>query len=355
MEVQDRKRKAVAAWLLVGVFMIIGQILLGGITRLTGSGLSITDWAPIMGALPPTSDAAWQEAWQKYQQIPQYRFQNAHFTIEDFKSIYFWEWFHRLWARLLGVVFLIGFIFFWLRKYFDRDMIVPFIVLFILGGLQGAVGWIMVQSGLTGDSLSVSRYRLALHFLAALVLLVYTLWFALRLMVPARQRLERPRLRGLLLLILVVLGVQLFYGALMAGSRESGPNVAVTSAISWPTINGAWVPDTLGQESLVHAPLNIQFIHRTLAYTLCILIAIWWAMSRRGSATALFARVRHWPPILVLAQATLGVITLLSATTIEFYRFGTYELLALTHQGVAMLLLVALVINLYLLPARRVV
>ena len=144
----NKKRRAVAYWLLTGVFMIIIQVLLGGVTRLTGSGLSITEWKPIMGAMPPMGDAAWNEAFEKYQQIAQFKYINNHFTVDDFKFIFFWEWFHRLWARLLGVVFAVGFIYFIVKQYFDRQMIIPFIILFILGGVQGLIGWIMVASGL---------------------------------------------------------------------------------------------------------------------------------------------------------------------------------------------------------------
>src|SRR5690606_29641599 len=124
--------------------MIIIQVLLGGVTRLTGSGLSITEWKPIMGALPPMNEKEWNEAFNGYKQIAQYKYLNSHFELSDFKFIFFWEWFHRLWARMLGVVFVIGFVYFLVKRYFDKEMILPFIILFILGGMQGLIGWIMV-------------------------------------------------------------------------------------------------------------------------------------------------------------------------------------------------------------------
>src|SRR5690606_5203799 len=183
-----RSSRPVAIWLLVGVGMIIIQVLLGGITRLTGSGLSITEWKPIMGALPPMNEGDWKIAFEKYQQIAQFKYLNFHYTLEDFKFIFFWEWFHRLWARLLGVVFIIPFVIFLVQKRFKKEMIRPMIILFLLGALQGLVGWIMVQSGLNdSELLYVSHYRLAIHFILALGLLVYTLWFALELLIPNSQ------------------------------------------------------------------------------------------------------------------------------------------------------------------------
>src|SRR5215475_5432448 len=136
--------RPVAIWLLIGIGMLVIQVLLGGITRLTGSGLSITEWKPIMGALPPMNDQQWNEAFDKYKQIAQYKYINSSFTLSDFKSIFFWEWFHRLWARLIGVVFIIPFVIFLIQKRFKEKMIRPLIILFLLGALQGLVGWIMV-------------------------------------------------------------------------------------------------------------------------------------------------------------------------------------------------------------------
>src|ERR1051326_1566786 len=165
---QDRSSRPVATWLLVGIFMIIIQVLLGGITRLTGSGLSITEWKPIMGALPPMNEQDWVSAFEKYKQIAQYKYLNQHFTLTDFKFIFFWEWFHRLWARLMGVAFIIPFIYFIIKRYIKQWMVGPLVILFLLGALQGAIGWIMVQSGLNENDLYVSHIRLAAHFIAAM-------------------------------------------------------------------------------------------------------------------------------------------------------------------------------------------
>src|SRR4029079_19167690 len=168
---QNRSDKAIANWIMIGVAMLIVQILLGGITRLTGSGLSITEWDVITGTLAPLNEHQWLQEFHKYQQTPQYRLLNFSFTLHDFKFIFFWEWFHRLWGRLIGVVFLIPFIIFLFQKRFRPEMIKPLIILFLLGALQGAVGWIMVASGLTGDAIYVKPTKLAMHFVLACILI----------------------------------------------------------------------------------------------------------------------------------------------------------------------------------------
>src|SRR5690349_18354340 len=211
---KGRSSRPVAIWLLVGVFMLIVQVLLGGITRLTGSGLSITEWKPIMGTLPPMNEHDWNIAFEKYKQIAQYKYLNSYFTLSDFKSIFFWEWFHRLWARLIGVVFIIPFIIFLYQKRFKKEMIRPLLILFLLGGLQGLVGWIMVKSGLEdSDLLYVSHYKLAIHFILALGLLCYAVWFALQLLVPSEQIIFHRPLKRFAGFLIGVLTIQLIYGA----------------------------------------------------------------------------------------------------------------------------------------------
>ena len=349
----EQKRTIVARWLLLGVAMLIIQILLGGVTRLTGSGLSITEWKPLMGALPPMSENAWQIAFEKYKGIAQYKYMNAHFTLSDFKSIYFWEWMHREWARLVGVVFLIGFLYFLAKKYFDQRMVMPFAVLFILGGLQGALGWIMVQSGLNDTNLYVNHIRLSIHFIAALILLCYTLWFALILLVPAEKRVVNKRFFVFTLLTIGFLFIQLFYGAFMAGLK------AAPVAATWPTLNGQWIPDqvnTYGNQTFtsiaqyVSHPVAVQFIHRTLAYILCGLLLAWFLVAGKVAKRqpgSLLARTRHWPLLLVLIQALLGILTVLNASNTISGHFGLFEWLAEAHQLIAMFLLITLVINLY--------
>lgn len=346
---QDKKRKAVARWLLLGVFMIIIQILLGGITRLTGSGLSITEWKPIMGALPPLNDADWNIAFEKYKQIAQFKYLNSHFELNDFKFIFFWEWFHRLWARLLGVVFAIGFVYFLVRRYFDKEMIIPFIILFILGAAQGLIGWIMVASGLNDTELYVNHIKLAMHFMAALLLLCYTLWFALQLLIPAERRIVNIKLHRVTIAVIILLCIQLVYGAFMAGLK------AAMAAATWPDINGMWLPDTLATQSFINHPINIHFMHRGLAYILFVIIIWWFIYAGKAAARysgSLLKQYRVWPLLLVCLQVVLGIVTVLSAPLISFGKFGTYELLAQAHQLVAMFLLMALVSNLFAVKAK---
>lgn len=324
--------------------MIIVQIILGGITRLTGSGLSITEWKPLLGAIPPLTEVDWQKAFDKYQQIAQFKVLNAHFTLSDFKFIFFWEWFHRLWGRLLGVVFLIPFIWFWAKGYFNKSMIWWLIILFLLGGLQGLIGWIMVQSGLNDQDLYVSHFRLAIHFMAALVLLVYTFWFALKLLVPAKVGFSTAGLRKFAIGITILLAVQLTYGAFMAGLK------AGVFAPTWPTINGVYMPqmDKLDGanisivSALVNHPLGIHFIHRNLAYLITILLVIWTVMAAREKRDPLFNAVKWWPLGLVIIQVVLGIYATLTSYKAVPQVWGVFEWNAQLHQIVAMFLLLSL-------------
>jgi heme a synthase len=276
---QQQAQRQIATWLLIGVVMIVIQVLIGGITRLTESGLSITEWKPITGTLPPMNDAAWQAEFDKYKVTDQFKYVHQHFSLSEFKFIFFWEWFHRTWARLMGLVFLVGFIYFATTKKFSKGMIRPMIILFILGGLQGYIGWIMVKSGLVPEKYFVGHVELTTHFIAALGLLCYTLWFALSLMVHEKQIVHNTKLKNFLLLILAVLFFQLIYGGFMAGLR------AAATAPTWPDINGALIPESTFElspftKNLVANPITIHFIHRGLAYVLVVLSGIWWYRSR---------------------------------------------------------------------------
>jgi cytochrome c oxidase assembly protein subunit 15 len=347
----DRKRKAVAWWLITGVIMIIIQTLLGGVTRLTGSGLSITKWNPIFGILPPLNAKQWNDAFEGYKQIGQFKYMNSAYTLADFKSIFFWEWFHRFWARMLGIVFAIGFAFFFVKQYFDKRMIRPFIILFLLGGLQGLIGWIMVASGLNNEHLYVDHIRLAMHFIAAMILACYTLWFALQLLILEEKRAGDKKLYNLTVIMIVLLFVQLTYGAFMAGLK------AASSVTSWPFFsNGSLVPDDVNLHSYINDRVNVQFMHRTLAYLLVVAQIAWGVAavkSARIHKESILKQVYKWPLALVLLQATLGVLTVISATVIIPGKFGRFEILAEAHQLVAMFLLMSLVVNLYVAGKHR--
>ncbi|TCC81686.1 COX15/CtaA family protein, partial [Pedobacter hiemivivus] len=172
MKVKDNKQ--IATWLYFGAGTIIIQILLGGITRLTGSGLSITEWQPLLGTIPPLNQSAWQTSFDKYKEIAQFHIVNSHFTLEDYKSIFFWEWLHRNWARFIGIAFLFPLIYFLIRKKIEKKLLFSLLFLFILGLLQAIIGWIMVKSGLNDINIKVNHIRLSIHFVAALILLCYT-------------------------------------------------------------------------------------------------------------------------------------------------------------------------------------
>ena len=334
-----------AAWLLIGIVMLIIQVLLGGITRLTGSGLSITEWKPIMGALPPMNDQQWNDAFDKYKQIAQYKYLNSSFTLSDFKSIFFWEWFHRLWARLIGVAFLIPFIIFLIQKRFKKEMVKPMIILFLLGALQGLVGWIMVMSGLNEENLYVSHYRLAIHFILALGLICYTLWFALELLVPQHELVTNPSLRKFTIWLIAILTLQLIYGAFMAGLK------AATYAPTWPDINGNFLPrggsPSSGILKLFDNPIVVHFIHRNLAYLITILIFTWFVRSKKINSP-LFKKTTWLPLALVVLQLILGIFTVINSPDPKALRW-----LGVTHQFIAMCLLLSLIFEFYLLQHKR--
>lgn len=330
----NTKNKTVAIWLMIGVVMVIIQVLLGGITRLSGSGLSITEWNIVTGTLPPLNHQDWLTEFAKYQASPQFKNLNSDFTLSDFKFIFFWEWFHRFWARLLGFVFAIPFIYFLIKKYFTREMLMPIVGIFVLGGLQGAIGWIMVASGLEGDAIYVRPTRLALHFVFAMILGAYVFWFALKLIVPKNEKVAASGLHNLALSILLLLIVQFIYGALMAGHK------AAPAAATWPTINGAWIPDGMSQSKsghyLLENRITIHFIHRTLAYVLLLLTLIFSFKAARIKTSTVFNKYKFVPLIFIVLQVTLGIITVLTSHSIIPNRWQLFETIALTHQLVAM-------------------
>lgn len=306
----SKKSNAVAIWLLIGVGMIVVQVLLGGITRLTGSGLSITEWKPILGAIPPLNEADWQKAFEQYKQIGQFKHLNFEFTLSDFKFIYFWEWFHREWARLIAVVFLIPFVYFIITKKFKKEMVKPLMILFLLGILQGLIGWIMVKSGLNDERLYVDHLRLAIHFISALGLLCYTLWFALQLLLENSQLVVSPALKKFSVVLFLLIIVQLIFGAFMAGLK------AANFAPTWPTINGEWLPSTILNDPLsnfTHDPLAVHFIHRTLAYIISILMVLWFLKAKRITTSDFFTKLNKLPLIIIIIQVILGIFTVLFA------------------------------------------
>ncbi|MBS1950128.1 MAG: Heme A synthase, cytochrome oxidase biogenesis protein Cox15-CtaA [Cytophagales bacterium] len=329
--------RPVAWWLYLGVIMLVVQIVLGGITRLTESGLSITEWNPITGVMPPLSETAWQAEFDKYKTTSQFQYIHADFKLSDFKKIFFWEWLHRNWARLMGLVFLAGFIYFLVKKKFSKPMVLPLLLLFFLGAIQGAIGWIMVKSGLVPERLFVGHVQLATHFMAALLLLAYTFWFALSLSVPESSLIVSSKLKNTNTVLIIVLFFQLIYGSFMAGLHTA------LFAPTWPSINGQWLPDGMGRinpvwENWINNELTIQFIHRGLAYLLLLLTIVWWRSSLKPKGDRFYRVVRTMPVLLVSAQVLLGIFTVvLSPYGNNLIYFG------IAHQTVGILFMLSLI------------
>ncbi len=334
---------AVRAWLLTVAAAIFAMIVVGGATRLTDSGLSITEWQPILGAIPPLSAGDWQEAFDKYRQIPEYQLVNKGMSLEAFKVIYWWEWAHRFLGRAVGLIFLAPFLYFWVRGTFARGVPLKLGALFVLGGAQGVLGWWMVKSGLV-DRVDVSQYRLAAHLGLAFLLFGLTLWFALRLRpeggrvgLDIRPRLSHAPFARWAVILIGLLYVQVLLGAFVAGlDAGKGYN-------TWPLMDGRIVPGGLGVMSpwyanLFENALTVQFNHRMAAYLLTgLVIAYAVAVCRSASPAA----VKTGAGVLVagvVAQAALGVWTLLEAVPIG---------LGVAHQGGAALLLAAAVYHVH--------
>jgi len=316
--------------------MVFVQILLGGITRLTGSGLSITEWKPLIGALPPLNHAEWSQSFKQYQQIAQFKKLNNEFTLSDYQHIFFWEWLHREWARLMALVFIVPFIVFLLQKKFNRQLKRQLPGVFVVGGLQALAGWLMVQSGLNDTDVRVSHIRLAVHFVLALFLVVYLFWMLLSLQDQKACGNAPASFRLLTLCIIMVLGVQLVYGAFMAGTR------AALYAPTWPDINGTFFLTTSGiggsfLHRVVYDPLLIQFIHRSLAYLLFVLLLAWFYYSGKIADRFTSGYVRTYPLMFVIIQVILGILCLLYSTRPVFTWF------AVLHQLNAILLLLSVV------------
>jgi cytochrome c oxidase assembly protein subunit 15 len=331
--------RPVRAWLLTVYGLILVIVVIGGITRLTGSGLSMVEWQPLIGALPPLNEADWQAVFAKYQQTPQYRLVNDWMTLGDFKRIFFWEYFHRLFGRVIGVVFLVPWLWFLVSGRLRGRWAWRTGVAFVLGGLQGALGWFMVQSGLV-DVPAVSHYRLAAHLLLAFVVGQYVLWLALETR-PKRVSTAGPGLRRFGRVLVALVCLQVVYGAFMAGTR------AGWMYSTFPTMHGEWVPSNLFAfdplwRNFLDNPTTIHFLHRLLGYIVTAAALAFWFVARRRAPGARAVALLPW---IVLAQLGLGVATVLLNVPIA---------LAVAHQGVAFLLLSASVAGVYALRPQPV-
>ncbi|MGB3447783.1 MAG: COX15/CtaA family protein [Xanthobacteraceae bacterium] len=321
--------RAVRWWLTIVAGLIALMVLVGGATRLTESGLSIVEWKPVTGTLPPLSEQQWNEAFDGYKAIPQYREMNAGMTLHEFKTIFWWEWSHRLLGRLIGLVYLLPFLWFMWRGFLPGDLKRRLWGIFALGGLQGAVGWWMVASGLT-QRVEVSQYRLAVHLMLAFLIFAAIVWTLRRLSARAPVlTVSRLKITSAVLLGLVLL--QLYLGALVAGLR------AGKVFNTWPLIDGSFIPSAARLffeqpwwRNLFDNTLTVQFNHRMVAYTLWVVAILHLVDAVRARAGSAVVNGALWIAVAMTVQATLGILTLLHQVPIS---------LGLAHQGVAIVVL----------------
>ena len=329
---QENNRGAIQIWLKILFTLVVVMILVGGLTRLTDSGLSITEWRPITGALPPLSSENWLLEFEKYKQIPEYELQNKGMSLSEFKFIYWWEWGHRQLGRVIGLVWLIGFITFFASRKIPNGWNGSLLFVGILGGLQGAVGWWMVSSGLTGTMLDVASYRLATHLGLAFVILGYLTWFILllgrseKILLQSRRNMD-PKFVSLSTGLLHLTFLQILVGALVAGI-DAGRNY-----VDWPLMAGGFLPPDPFELSpwwrnFFEDDGLVQFMHRMIGYTLFLFCLFAWRRSRSsGNSTLKFS----FNVILAIAffQMVLGIATVMYAAPWE---------IAIIHQFGAILL-----------------
>jgi cytochrome c oxidase assembly protein subunit 15 len=334
-----KKNKSVIIWLLSGCFLVFIMVVVGGITRLTNSGLSMTDWHLVTDTFPPLSEEKWQEAFERYKQFPEYQKINIHndFALSDYKFIYFWEWFHRFIGRIIGIVFILPFVYFLFKKKIDKSTLNKCYILLGLGALQGFFGWFMVRSGLI-DNPDVSHFRLALHLTTAFITFAYTFWVALDLMYPEKKFIVTS-LRTIARYTLAFILLQIIYGGFVAGLN------AGLIHNHWPMMSdGQFMHESIFLEqknlflSFIEGKSGVQFIHRILAYIVVGMIVLLYFKSRKFSLDKAQSNGVNSLLVLVLIQFILGVFTLLYSVPLW---------LGLTHQISAFFLLTAMTFTLH--------
>jgi cytochrome c oxidase assembly protein subunit 15 len=331
LRLPEARRAHLRAWFLAIASLILGVLVVGGITRLTRSGLSIVEWNPIMGIIPPLTHEQWQAAFDQYRQFPEYRQLRQGMSLGEFQFIYSWEYIHRLLARLIGAVFLVPFAWFWVRGYFDRQLALRALALFGLGALQGLLGWLMVASGLV-DRPSVSHYRLAAHLSLAFLIFGYALWLTRELsstgVAPRAAPAVRRMLTRWLALTGVLLGLQVVWGAFVAGLK------AGHFANTFPLMGGRLVPPGLlayrpPALALLQNPVSVQWLHRVIGTLLLLAVAAFFWRARGADVDSGTRRVVLVLLALVGVQYVLGVLTLISYVPVG---------LGVTHQATALLI-----------------
>ncbi len=329
-------RRAIRAWLMVLFAMVVAMIVVGGLTRLTDSGLSITEWAPITGAVPPMSEAAWTAEFEKYQQIPQYELMNEGMTLAEFKGIYWWEWGHRQLGRLVGLVWAVGYLAFLALGKIPTGWTGRLAIPGALGGLQGAIGWWMVSSGLGGEMVSVASYRLAIHLGLAFAILGLLAWYIFKMSRRERdlmqaRRAKEPKLWGLSTGLMHLVFLQILLGALVAGID------AGRAFPEWPTMGGGLFPPDPFQLSPIWRNFFedaglVQFMHRMVGY-LALGFGIFAWIKGRASVHRRTRRAFHWVLAVLVGQVGLGIVAVLTSAQLH---------VAITHQLIAVVLWVVI-------------
>jgi len=336
-----KTNKPVIYWLLTGCVLLFIMVLVGGITRLTNSGLSMTDWHLVTDTFPPMTEEGWEQAFEEYKKYPEYQkinqFQTGGFTMDDYKFIYFWEWFHRFIGRIIGLVFIIPFAYFWIKGYLDRSTLKKCFVLLFMGGFQGFLGWFMVKSGLV-DHPDVSHFRLALHLTFAFLTFAYTLWVALDLIYPEKKEVYTS-LRNLARWSFAILIFQIIYGGFVAGMN------AGLIHNHWPMMSeGKFIHETVWTEqptlfeNLTEGKSGVQFVHRMVAFLVLGFILTLYFKSRKVILSHAQLKGMQWLVGLVFVQILLGILTLL-------WRVPLW--LGLAHQIMAFFLLSAMTFSLH--------
>jgi len=329
MTITDPDRTLVRNWLYFICLLVFAMVIVGGATRLTDSGLSITEWKPILGAIPPLSAADWEIAFEKYRLIPEYQQVNSGMSMDEFKFIFWWEWGHRFLGRFIGLAVFIPLVFFWVTGRLTPKLKPRLVILFLLGGLQGFIGWWMVKSGLV-DRVDVSQYRLAAHLTLACIIFAYCLWIARGLAQREGETTTR-RLHLLAWVIFFAILFQIFLGALVAGQH------AGRAFNDWPLMDGVIIPSDLFLQqpfwiNFFENGKTVQFVHRIGAYAVVLLVLTQMIFAMRAASSGAFILRTIVMSIFVFLQAAIGIITLVLVVPLDW---------ALLHQGGAVILLAA--------------
>lgn len=324
----NNANRQVVIWLATGCFLIFVMVIIGGVTRLTGSGLSMVDWSYLIGSLPPMTEEAWQQSFDSYKEFPEYEIQPHGFNVEDYKRIFWWEYIHRMLGRAIGIVFIVPFFYFLYTRKIKGNLLNKVLILFALGALQGFVGWFMVKSGLVNVP-HVSHYRLALHLVMAFLTFAWALWIILEIIYPHRRKKTHTVIRGFCITMLIVLFIQIVYGAFVAGLK------AGLFYNTFPKMGDRWIAEGVFAmdplyRNFLEGIAGVQFVHRYVAILILVVEILFFVFAMRKNLDGELKSALKLGMIMVLLQEALGIFTLIFAVPIS---------LGLLHQVGAFMLL----------------